>query len=169
MRNLRFLGTSLAISLSLLTGCATSRTVRWQENLTDAATRVSELSAEYDATITTVDGARYVGRDVAMARDSVRWRRTIDGISQQMLLAGVASIEVVVERTRKGAYIGSLVGAAGGVGYGAVACSTDRVGCAGADGVVITTLGLIGAAGGALIGWIVGANSPHTVIFVPQQ
>lgn len=75
--------------------------------------------------------------------------------------AGPLANEVQEERhTRRGAVIGALIGGAGGLAFGTLLglfCEAESDGCWAA----VPLLGLAGAAGGALIGGILGATVPR--------
>lgn len=164
----------LSILPLLMIGCATSQTVRWRENPTDAATQVAELSASRTATIKTVEGGRFWARNISFVGDSVRWAGSRDGALHKMPLAKVASIEMVVGRhAGEGAWKGALLGggaAALGIGVGCIGETGAGESC-GEYGVggVVAVFAVLGAAVGTVVGGLFGAINADKVIFVPQD
>lgn len=157
----------LTALLVFATGCAsTSQTVRGRENPTEAAARVAELSVTRTATITMVDGGRIRARNIAFARDSVRWTDIRDMVDHQTPLADVARIEVVVKRRGgEGARNGAIAGAILGALVGASGC-TD---CSNPNASYTIGFGVMGASAGALLGVLFGRTRTDKVIFVPQE
>lgn len=60
------------------------------------------------------------------------------------------------------------MGVVGGALYGVIGCGAGDCRSVGAENIIVG-LGLIGVAGGAVIGWIVGAFIPDKVILIPQE
>ncbi len=169
MRKVNDLRSGMLLVLVFAMGCATSsQTLHWREDMTGAATRVSELSAEHTATITLLDGGRFGGRNVSITEDAVGWARTRDGAPQRMPLADVASIEIVTgKHAGEGAWKGAIAGVVGNALRIGIRCAGDAMYCDNRTGTFIFAYGLIGAAGGAIIGALFGATRTDKVIFVP--
>lgn len=159
----------LATLMITAMGCATSQTVHWKEDMATAVSRLETVSVGKKATIETLEGAVFWGWNALIAEDTVRWTRTRDGVPQQLPLDEVARIEVTTAtHTGKGAGIGVLAGGGGGMLFGGLLCLVADCRSQGTGNIIVYT-GFLGAAGGVIIGALIGATEADKVVFVPQK
>lgn len=156
----------LVCSILATSGCATTQTVHWQEEPTDAASRVEHLSAEHTARITARNGEAFWAVNIVMANDTLAWEGSQSGVGHRMPMVEVENIEIVTKRrTKQDAKVGAIAGGLVGVLVGATGC----IDCSNVNGSYTIGFGVLGAATGALIGAIIGAIRADKVVFVPQE
>ncbi|MDG5766805.1 hypothetical protein QA596_04940 [Balneolales bacterium ANBcel1] len=154
--------------LWLITGCSTTNTVH-RDSPASAIDEINELSQTREARIRKTDRTLFMGTDLSIRKDTVRWNEMDTEQAKELPLDEVAQIQIIDRNkgARRGLIYG-LAAAVAGAAYGYFSYSEEAAEGSmidfGADGSALL-IGSVVAIPGVVGGLVIGAGRGYLITF----